>query len=75
MPRGFQLQTNHSLTAGMTTVCAVATRRPREGTLGGSSVPGTATTGRNDMIVRTLLTLFVVAGLGGLTALRLARRP
>jgi hypothetical protein len=48
---------------------------PRDGTLGGNPVPDTAMTGPSDVIVPTLLTLFVLAGLGGLTALRLARRP
>ena len=47
----------------------------RSGTLGGNPVPNTATTQPSDMVLPTLLTLMVLAGLGGLTALRLARRP
>jgi MYXO-CTERM domain-containing protein len=47
---------------------------PRDGTLGGNPVPNTATTQPTNAVVPTLLALFVLAGLGGLTALRLARR-
>jgi hypothetical protein len=49
---------------------------PGEGTLGGNPpTPDTAMSGPTDAIVPMLVGLFVLAAFGGLTALRLARRP